>query len=413
MKRISYFIAFLCSAVLSASSFAAEPLSLEDCLLLAKKNNLKLVQARVRKEQAEAGVMAAYSLHYPSVDLSSGYNRSGEGYSKDGSYSTGIGLRQTLFKGGYVRIGTRIARLREGIAEENCCLTESEVFLSVKEAFFEILQRQEQIVLVDNILKRRGEDLVLIRLKYDAGRESAPAVKETEANLLQAKYDRFKAKEDVRLAKASLNLLLGRDAKEAVSLDYQDEDVKVPDRDDLIKEAIAMRAEIRVETKNRQVQELQLSQAKRAYFPTISLSSSYDWQGAGFLEQESDWSVGANFALPLFTGFLNKANVREASLALVERDAKIQELEQSIEDEVEQAYSNWVLAKMNGKVSEKTLEAAREMYELTRLQYEMGRISYFFLQQKENSLTRAEYDHNNALMSLRTAYARLEKARGK
>ena len=65
-------------------------------------------------------------------------------------------------------------------------------------------------MLAEDVLKRRKEDLVLIKLKYNAGRESSPAVKEAEASLLQAEYDKKQAEEELILAQIELNLLLGR-----------------------------------------------------------------------------------------------------------------------------------------------------------------------------------------------------------
>jgi outer membrane protein TolC len=53
------------------------------------------------------------------------------------------------------------------------------------------------------------------------------------------------------------------------------------------------------------------------------------------------------------------------------------------------------------------------MYQLTKLQYEQGLTSYFFLQQKESDLTNAENRYVNALYNLRLSGARLEKAWGR
>ena len=64
-------------------------------------------------------------------------------------------------------------------------------------------------------------------------------------------------------------------------------------------------------------------------------------------------------------------------------------------------------------MNDKTLQAAREMYQLTKLQYEQGLISYFFLQQKESDLTNTENRNVNALYNLRVSVARLQKAWGR
>lgn len=123
--------------------------------------------------------------------------------------------------------------------------------------------------------------------------------------------------------------------------------------------------------------------------------------------------MGINLSLPIFQGFSRKAKVKESTLALMEQDARILELEQQIEEEVEQAYSDWELAGKVIEVNDKTLQAAREMYQLTKLQYEQGLTSYFFLQQKESDLTNTENRYVNALYNLRVSVARLEKAWGR
>jgi len=87
-----------CLVSLGNNCLAAEPLSLEDCLSLAKEHNLRLIQARTAVDQARAGVMGAYSSYYPDLSLSGGYSY-GERQIGQGNYSTGVDARYTLYKG--------------------------------------------------------------------------------------------------------------------------------------------------------------------------------------------------------------------------------------------------------------------------------------------------------------------------
>lgn len=401
-------------ALLNSSSLAQGPLTLQDCLSLARENSPKLIQARTTIEQSQVGVTSAYSSYYPSIDLSNSYrNSEGASGERTGSYSTNIGLAYPLYQGGYIRAGVRSAKARVKMAEESYRSAEDEVVLAVKEAFFKILQKQEQIVLAEEVLKRRKEDLVLIKLKYNAGRESSPAVMEAEANLSRAEYDKKQAEDELTLAQIDLNLLLGRPRRAEVSIRYDDEDIKFPSLDRLIEEAKTQRPDIRSQRVNTDVLEAQLTQAKSNYFPKISLSSSYGLRGSEFFEQEGDWSVGISLSLPIFEGFSRKAKVKETKLSLKEQDARMVELEQQIEEEIEQAYSKWELAEKVIEVNNKSLQAAREMYQLTKLQYEQGLTSYFFLQQKESDLSSAENNYVSALYNLRVYSARLQKAWGR
>ena len=415
VKLRHHFLFIFCLLALNVNSFAQQPLTLQECIYLAKENSPKMVQLKTAIEKSQVGMTSAYSSYYPSLNLSSSYrNNEGSSGERTNSYSASLGLSYPFYQGGSIRAGIKIAKARVEIAEENYRQGEDDLILSVKEAFFKILLKQEQIALAEDVLKRRKEDLVFIKLKYDAGRESAPAVKESEASLSQAEYDKKQAEEELTLAKIELNLLIGRPRRAELSIGYTDENISFPSLNTIIEQAKTERSDIRYQRINKEVLKLQVTQAKSDYYPSVSLSSSYGWQGTDLLKLEGGgWSAGLSLSLSLFDGFSRKAKVKEATLSLTEQDAKIVELEQQIEEEIEQVYSNWELAEKIIEVNSKTLQASREMYQLTKLQYEQGLTSYFFLQQKESDLTNAENRQVNALYNLREAIARLENAWGR
>jgi outer membrane protein len=408
------FLFVLWLVVLNGNALAEQPMTLLDCITQARENNPKLVQLKTSIEQSRTGITSAYSSFYPSVSLSSSYrNNEDPSGGRRSSYSSGIGMSLPLYQGGNIRAGVKIAKTRVMMAEENYRQGEDEVILSVKEAFFKILLRQEQITLADDVLKRRKEDLVLIRLKYDAGRESSPAVKEAEASLLQSEYDKEQAEKELILAQIELNQLVGRPRRAETSIEYEDEKIEFPPLETLIDQAKVQRPDMLSERANSDVLKAQITQAKSSYLPKVSLSSSYGWGGNDFFKQTGDWSAGVSLSLPIFEGFSTQAKVKEANLSLKEQDSRIQALELQIEEEIEQAYSNWELAGKVIEVYDKTLQAAREIYQLTKLQYEQGLTSYFFLQQKESDLANAESRYINALYNQRVSIARLENTWGR
>jgi len=187
----------------------------------------------------------------------------------------------------------------------------------------------------------------------------------------------------------------------------------LPLLDSLTKIAKNERPEIISQKANREVVMAQINQAKSNYFPAISVSSSYGLQGDKFLDQKSSWSAGIGLSIPLIDGFSTKAKVNQATIALKQNELNLENLTNNIEQEVRTAYADYELAIKNLEVTNKILEAARAAYQLTKLQYEQGRTSYFFLQQKENELTQAENSYVNALYNLRVLLAQLEKTIGR
>ncbi|MFH0777829.1 MAG: TolC family protein [Candidatus Eisenbacteria bacterium] len=418
-KRRVHLILRFCLLIVALASVSAvdllaeQPLTIQDCISLARESNFQLAQMRTSIQKSNVGLLSAHSSFYPSVDFSTSYrNQGGFAGERQGSYSASVGLNYAIYEGGYRGAAMGAARARVEAAEEQYRLSEAQVILKVKEAFFRILQKQEQVVLVEDVVKRRKEDLILINLKYEAGRESSPAVSEAEANLLGAEYDRKRAEEELALARLDFNLLLGRPGRADVSLVHQDQWIEFPALEVMVEEATAERPELRSERANTETLQAQLTQARSNYLPRVSASSSYQLQTSDFQEQSSNWNVGMSLSLPLFDGFARKAKVQEATLSVENQSDRIRELEQQIEADVEQAYSTWELARRIIEVTEATLAAAREMYRLTKLQYEQGSTSYFFLQQKESGLTQAENSHLAALFNLRVSTARLQKAWG-
>ncbi len=400
----------LCGILVLISPLIAETLTLDDCIARVKENNLQLRQARMDVELARVGVTEANASYYPSLGISTGYRMSGNfSESGRGSFSTGLSAQWTIYKGGAIRASGKIAQTRVRIAEENYRQKENEIIFSVKQAFFNILQKQEQMALINNILKRRKENLMLIKLNYRVGRENEPNVKQAEASLNQTEY--MKAREELSLARLELARLLGMPDEE-IAIRYEDKVIDFPSLDSLIRQAKNERPEMISQKVNREILKAQITQARSSYFPTISVSSSYGLQGDTFWKQKANWSAGINLSLPLFDGFSTKAKVREAIISLKQSDFNLQYLTDNIESEVKEAYADWQLATKNLEVSNKTLQAVRDAYQLTKLQYEQGRTSYFFLQQKEGELTQAENNYVNALYHLRVATATLEKASG-
>ncbi len=388
-------------------------MTLDDCILIAKQNNLSLKQSLIDIEAVRTNLTEANSAYFPSIGLSSNYRKSGNAREDaSGNFSNNINAQYTIYKGGSIRAGSKIAQEKIKIAEANYRQKECEVVLAVKQAFFKILQTQEQVALINTILKRRRENLLLIKLNYNVGRENQANVAQAEANLEQTEYELFSAQQNLVLAKIALNKLINLNGED-IEIFYEDKPIDFPELDSLINEAKNSRSEIISQKINQKIVHMQKNQAFSNYLPTISLSSSYGLSGENFLKQNENWSAGVGLSLSIFNGFATQSKVKQAEIAIKQNALRLQELSNNIESEVRRAYADWVLAKKNFEVSQKALTAIQGQYQLTKLQYEQGRTSYFFLQQKENELAQAENNLLNALYNLRNASAKLSYTIGR
>ncbi|MFA5031536.1 MAG: TolC family protein [bacterium] len=402
---------------------ASNPLTLDDCISIAKKNNIKIIQAKKSVEIAKNDVTSSYSARYPDINFSSGYSRDYKtNTSTTDNHSASIGLSYQLYKGGYISANIEIAKIRAEIAKDNYLMTEQEVILSVKQTFFNVLQCEEKVKLCNSILSRRKEDYLLIKLKYNTGRESFPAVEESEVNVANAEYDKLSTEENLKLFRVTLNILIGRSSQEELVLKQDTlnpENVKIPSLEEFLSTAKEHRPDMQIENLNHKILYLQLKESKSNYFPKLNLTSSYGLSGSGFFSgddisglKDNPLGIGVNLSFPIFDGFSTKSQVKGGSLEIAQHIIKLTETEQTIEKEVLQAYSQWILAKKKVEISRKSLKASQDMYTLTRFEYEQGLTTYFFYQQKESDLTGAQYDYISSLNNLQITIANLYKAGG-
>jgi outer membrane protein TolC len=389
----------------------AESFSLDQCIDLALQNNPTIIKSKEAVNQAASGVTVSRSSFFPQINASSGYSKSGDGVSSE-SYSSGLSLQQSLFQGGSNIASVKAASAQSEIALQNLKLVENQIVESVKSGFFSVIQEHEQLALADSVLKRRNDDLVLIRLRYKAGIESDPAVSEAEANVVQAEYQKMSSEEGLRLAKISLNLLMGREREAPIEIEATTPSVSFPLRSDAVEMALSTRPEMAAEAARLDLEKASLSQSRSGFLPSLDLNASLNRRGDEFLAGENSWSAGVSLGLPIFNGFRTTADYSRSRAALRGEIAQLQETRQSIEQDVEEAYSAWLLAKKNLEVAEKNLSAEIDMYNLTRLDYRQGRSTYFIFQQRESSLTGAEYQRASASYNLLVATAKLERAMG-
>ncbi len=393
-------------------SLGAQVLTLDDCIQMAKQNNLSLQQSLLEIERCRQNLRDANSLFWPEIGFSSNYRKSGSiQENAQGNFSTGLNAQYTIYKGGSIRAGSKIAQNRIKIAELNHRQKENEIVLAVKQAFFKILHAQEQIALINTILRRRQENLTLIKLNYTAGRESQANLLLAEANLEQTKYELTRTELNQKLAQQALAQLLNYHTDE-FSIVYQETLIDFPEVESLLEIAKNQRPESISQIINQEINHLQKIQAISNYLPHVAISSSYGVSGENFLKQNDNWSVGIGLSLTIFNGLSTPSKVKQADIGIKQNALRLQEIINSIEAEVQQTYADWLMAKQNLEVSRKSLTATENAYQLTKLQYEQGRTSYFFLQQKENELAQAENAHLNALYNLYNTTAKLSYALG-
>jgi len=415
MKVIKVFTVFLfCLCFFGDQSGAEEILIWKDCVEEAKGNHPDLISAGEKLNQARANKAITRSGLLPQVSSSlSGRTSETDDSDRAESYSYGVAGKQLLFDG--FKTSYNLSSASENIksSEYNYNVVSSNIRLSLRTAFVELLRDQELLNITEDIAKRRQQNLELVELRYEAGREHKGALLTARADLAQALFEVTQVKRNISLAQRKLSKELGRDRLSTPIKAKGDFEViyaarERPDCERIAKNTPFLKELIAVKETAR----FGLKSARADFFPQVYANASAGRGASDWPPDKDEWSAGINLSFPLFEGGNKTAGVSKARALFNQRQAD----ERSGRDDViltlENSWVNLQNAIDNVGVQQKFLEAGEERAKISRVQYSTGLVSFDNWIIIEDTLVKAQKSFLNTQAEALIAEARWIQAKG-
>jgi outer membrane protein len=176
---------------------------------------------------------------------------------------------------------------------------------------------------------------------------------------------------------------------------------------------VLARPELTALAKQVEVNERQISAARGAYGPTLSVSAGATEGGRALDALAWNLSAGANLNWPLFQGGITSARVREAQANLDAARSQLTLERQQIRFEITQARLAVRSAKASIETSREVERNAKERLRLAEARYQAGAGSIIELSDAEVAAAAASGQVVQADYSLSLARAQLEKGLGR
>ncbi len=414
MKRfnICLFILLL-SLCLTTRVMAEETLTWEDCVREALKNNPDLISGKEQVKQAEADKDITSSAMLPQVTSEvSGTRSKTESQPETDTYSYRVTGNQLLFDGFKTSSDKGAASETVTAQRYNYDVRSSNIRLNLRKAFTSFLRAQELISLTEEIAKRRKQNVELVQLRYEAGREHRGALLTAEADLAEAAFEVAQAKRNLSVAHRELSKELGRKELLPVTVegtfDITEVNRERPDFDSLadttpfLKELIAQKEATR----------LGLKSAKAEFFPQVYLNASFGETASDWPPRDNEWSAGLRLSFPIFEGGSRIARVAKAKSQLKQLQADERSGRDGVILTLEETWKTLQDAIDSVSVRKKFLEAARERAKIASAQYATGLITFDDWIIIENNLVIAKKVHLNTQANLLVAEANWFQAQG-
>jgi outer membrane protein TolC len=456
MRFTSYtIISLLIIAYTTVSANGATPLTLDDCLEIALSTNPTIKVADMEITRMDYSRKETLGQLLPSISFGGTYNRTlakqvtymnldafgsmggsdtdgesaettAESSSKggndsgfkvglDNSYSLGFSASMPLIAPQLWKT-LNLSESRIIQAVEQARTSRLNLINQVKTAFYMLLLAQDSKDVIQESYDMAKLTYDIYSKKYQAGAASdydvlrtSVAVKNVEPELLQADIS-------IKQAKLQLLILMGVDVSFPLEIagELKDYESSMYDRAMALGTDFTDNSDLRMNTIETRLLEDALKVQKMAWYPTLSLSTNYNWNSMsnGTPFKNFRWTpysmIGLTLSVPLFEGGQRYHKQKQAEIQVEEMKWQRENLERTISTQVTLAHDNILMNVKQISSSSESVKQADKAHDIMEKSFAIGAASYLDLRDSELALTQARLTYYQSIYNFLIANNDLE-----
>jgi outer membrane protein TolC len=399
----------------------ARVLTLNQCIETALTTNPSIRASMFGVDVNQSRVGEARSGYYPQLSASGSYARVHPQSNTKvfntpaefDQYTTGFTLNQNIWDFGKTSQQVDISKYNLESSRSDLSTTQDTVILSVKQAYYGVLQAKRNRDVASDVLKQFQLHLDQAKGFYDVGTKARIDVIKAEVDLSNAKLSLINAENALKIAWVTLSNVMGiTDAPESAIEDNLSFQKYAITPDEAMARAFENRSDLKSIIAKRQSAEANISFAKTGYYPVLSGFANYNWTGETTSSLGNYWNYGVQVTVPLFSGFLTQQQTAEARSNLYILRANEDTLRQQIVLDVRQAYLNLQAAEASISTAELAAAQSKENLDLANGRYTAGVGSPIEVSDAFATYVTAQASYTSALSNYKIAQATIEKSMG-
>lgn len=403
----------------STAALADQKITFNQAIDLAVKNNLEVQASYEAYKSSQYDKKSTRSAFFPKISASLSYEKSntesiatGNSLTNDG-YTGALNLSQNLFKGFSDYASLKIADSNIQTSEANLQETKAQISYDLKSAVANYAYAKDSLVLSKDILKRREDNLRMVELRFENGRENKGSVLLSKAYLEQAKLDFFKAQNAMNTSLTFLRRVLNLPEDTPVEITDVPTVVEVtgsePDYNGIISNTPTAK-KFKATLANASAT---LESRESGFYPSWDVTGSIGKTGDDFFPNDNkSWRVGTSLTWSLFEGGKDYYSTTSSNLLVKAAEKRLENENLELRRVLKDSYSTFNEAVQSVKVSSAFLEASKVRADISRSKYNNGLTTFDDWDVIENDLITRQKDYTQKIRDRLVAEASWEQAQG-
>ena len=335
--------------------------------------------------------------------------------------TVGIQLQQTLFDG-QVFVGLQARKTSVDFQLKNVEVTEELIKANIYKVYYQLVASKTQIQILDANIQRLEKLENDTRILYNNGFAEKLDEDKVSIQLTNLNTEKIKALNSIEIGYLGLKTLLGMPAKDTLELTEKITEGQI-EANILADTGFQYqdRKEYQYLELAKKLNEYNIKRYQLSYLPILNLSAAYNKNAQrntfDLFVKDGDWFttsfIGFNLSVPIFSGFAKDARVAKSKIDLRQTNNQLENLRNTIDNEVQQSRINFNSAQNTLRFQKKNMELAEKVYNQTRKKYEIGTGSNIEISAAQTDLITAQNNYLSALYGAIVARIDYLKATGK
>jgi outer membrane protein TolC len=389
--------------------------TLTDALMLGIQNEEQLSVQGENYLQALLAKDKAFAAFLPTVSLSAGW-----GYQSSGAIQAGRQQQPSLtvpgtwnFFNGF-RDYYSVKSADQSIEQQKQLVFDLEqtVLLDVAQSYYQVLTSEQSVEVLANSLKAQQANVKTLEEQFKVGAARRLDVAQAESEASATRVTLLQAQADVRTGRAMLAFLVDAPILNNPLRDDFEPSSAVGPLNGWIAGAEAVRQDLLAADAAVRAARYNVKVAFGQYYPSVALNTDFDIYTRPF-QNATLWDTILSFNIPLYTGGLIRAEVREAWSQYRVAALNQEQLKRQIDQNIQIAYVDLNLAHDELAELQTQVLAARDEFYLAQMLYKNGGGTYLNVLQAQATLLSTQLQLTTEQFAQKTAYFNLLRTAGK